>query len=122
MIRVKSIGPENTLFFDSEIEKSPSFVKFYSSSCSHCINMKPAWDDMTNEILKDVKRRSLFVKFILEWVQKLAETSSSQALKPLLDSVYANFFNTESSNEVNITLLEILPHYCGNSNYFQYVK
>ena len=53
MIRVKSIGPENTLFFDSEIEKSPSFVKFYSSSCSHCINMKPAWDDMTNEILKD---------------------------------------------------------------------
>ena len=77
---------------------------------------------MTNEILKDVKRRSLFVKFILEWVQKLAETSSSEALKPLLDSVYANFFNTESSNEVNITLLEILPHYCGNSNYFQFVK
>lgn len=83
-------------------------------------NMK---DLVVDDVVKDVKRRTILVKFLLEWIEKLeSEQIDTSLLESLLDCVFKNYFTTENSNEVNAILLEILPYYKANANYFIYVK
>lgn len=44
-------GKEN-LFYD-EIGKRPIFVKFYMDGCPHCEIMKPAWEELENDLLNN---------------------------------------------------------------------
>lgn len=69
-------------------------------------------DLVVDDVVKDVKRRTILVKFLLEWIEKLeSEQIDTSQLESLLDCVFKNYFNTENSNEVNAILLEILPYY-----------
>lgn len=80
-------------------------------------------DLVVDDVVKDVKRRTILVKFLLEWIEKLeSEQIDTSLLESLLDCVFKNYFTTENSNEVNAILLEILPYYKANANYFIYVK
>ena len=51
MIKILNIDPKNAHIFDTEISKQPSFVKIHHPSCSHCTEMKPAW----NKLVKTIK-------------------------------------------------------------------
>jgi thiol-disulfide isomerase/thioredoxin len=44
-------GKEN-LFYD-EVGKRPIFVKFYMDGCPHCENMKPAWNELENDLINN---------------------------------------------------------------------
>ena len=41
-----------SLFYD-EIGKRPIFVKFYMDGCPHCEIMKPAWEELENDLLNN---------------------------------------------------------------------
>lgn len=69
--------------------------------------------------MKETKRRSQIVKFMLEWVTNL---KSTKLFEPLADNIFQTYFNTDNSNEVNATLLEILSFYSKKTDYFVYVK
>jgi thiol-disulfide isomerase/thioredoxin len=43
-----ALGKEN-LFYE-EVGKRPIFVKFYMDGCPHCENMKPAWNQLANDL------------------------------------------------------------------------
>ena len=45
------VGKEN-LFYD-EVGKRPIFVKFYMDGCLHCENMKPAWNELENDLINN---------------------------------------------------------------------
>jgi len=48
-----NIFPENEKLFYDEVGKRPVFVKFYMDGCPHCENMKPAWIELENELIKN---------------------------------------------------------------------
>lgn len=48
------------------------------------------------------------MKFINEWAKSLESTTR---IEQLADLTYDAFFNVDNSNEVNVTLLEMLPFY-----------
>jgi hypothetical protein len=56
---------------------------------------------------------------MLEWITNL---KSTQQIETLADNIFQTYFNTDNSNEVNATLLEILPFYSKKTDYFVYVK
>jgi hypothetical protein len=59
------------------------------------------------------------VKFIYEWAKSLESTTR---IEQLADLTYDAFFNVDNSNEVNVTLLEMLPFYSRRKDHFFYVK
>jgi hypothetical protein len=54
-----------------------------------------------------------------EWAKCLESTTR---IEHLADLIYDAFFNVDNSNEVNATLLEILPFYSKRKDHFFYVK
>ena len=44
------ISPNGAVLFDSLVEKTPAFVKFYSEGCGHCEAMKDDWKKIKKEI------------------------------------------------------------------------
>jgi hypothetical protein len=54
------------------------------------------------------------VKFVAEWIEKLAVENLHQNLNTLIEKMFLKCFNAESSSEINITLLEILHYYQNN--------
>jgi hypothetical protein len=69
----------------------------------------------TDELMtKDPKRKFFVVKFVAEWIEKLAVENLHQNLNTLIEKMFLKCFNAESSSEINITLLEILHYYQNN--------
>lgn len=44
------ISPNGAVLFDSLVQKTPAFVKFYSEGCGHCEAMKDEWKKIKTEI------------------------------------------------------------------------
>lgn len=44
------ISPNGAVLFDSLVQKTPAFVKFYSEGCGHCEAMKDDWKKIKKEI------------------------------------------------------------------------
>ena len=44
------ITSDGGILFDSLVQKTPAFVKFYSEGCGHCKNMEQSWDNLKDEI------------------------------------------------------------------------
>jgi vacuolar-type H+-ATPase subunit F/Vma7 len=44
------ISPTGAVLFDSLVQKTPAFVKFYSEGCGHCKTMEGAWEKIKTEI------------------------------------------------------------------------
>lgn len=59
---------------------------------------------------------------IAEWVEKIGTEQASKDLEELMNILFPAYFNQENSNEVNATLLEVLPCYAKKVEYFEYVK
>lgn len=49
-----NISPNGAVLFDSLVQKTPAFVKFYSEGCGHCKDMEDEWKKLKTEI-KDYK-------------------------------------------------------------------
>lgn len=65
-------------------------------------------------LMKDPKKKGGVVKLIHEWVDHLGASKKQEdlsMLNGLIEGVYDRFFNAENPNDVNATLLEILPFY-----------
>lgn len=44
-----SLGPNDSAEYDNIIKTMPAFVKIYSPTCPHCVNMQEAWDALKNK-------------------------------------------------------------------------
>ena len=53
-MRFINISPNGAVLFDSLVQKTPAFVKFYSEGCGHCKDMEDEWKKLKTEI-KDYK-------------------------------------------------------------------
>jgi hypothetical protein len=71
---------------------------------------------VTDEIMQDPKRRSNLVKFILEWL------GTGSKLEAVVTCLFTEYFNVDNSNDVNTTLLEILPYHPHPEQFFLFVK
>ncbi len=45
-----NISPNGAVLFDSLVQKTPAFVKFYSEGCGHCKDMEDEWKKLKTEI------------------------------------------------------------------------
>ena len=52
-------GPNDSEKYDELIEMMPAFVKIYSPNCSHCVNMKEAWNEL--ETYDDIQKYDIAI-------------------------------------------------------------
>lgn len=45
-----NISPNGAVLFDSLVQKTPAFVKFYNEGCGHCKDMEESWKNLKDEI------------------------------------------------------------------------
>lgn len=72
-------------------------------------------------MIADVRRKVIAIKFFVQWIEGLDGVEKDE-LDKVKFNLFTMFFNSDSPNDLNIALLQVLPRFKLYSQHYAYVK